>query len=109
MHAALSATIWAAYERVGAIPPKELTVEMSEYNLHIQDVGGRVLLCLIGPKELGEMQESGSERSAGTGRETMGGGVKIAGGALGVLKMQAAALGGYLERELEGFELPEGL
>jgi hypothetical protein len=31
------------------------------------------------------------------------------GGALGVLKTQANGLVGYLERELEGFELPEGL
>lgn len=33
----------------------------------------------------------------------------MGGGALGVLKMQAVALGRYLEGELEGFELPEGL
>lgn len=43
-------------------------------------------MCLIGPKEL----------SGG-------------GSGLGVLKMQAVALGGYLERELEGWDVPDGL
>jgi hypothetical protein len=51
-NAALAANIWAAYERATDDDDalKTLTLELSEYNMHIALVAPRVLLCLIGPR-----------------------------------------------------------
>ncbi|KAI5818601.1 hypothetical protein BZA77DRAFT_7642 [Pyronema omphalodes] len=112
---------------------KSLTLELSDCNMHIQLVAPRVLLCLIGPKT-GQRQTSSRSSAhsqdlnatgSGSGGSPTGsvaarsgtgsllGSARTAGGsqggALGVLKTQANGLVGYLERELEGFELPEGL
>ncbi|CCX06505.1 hypothetical protein FPQ18DRAFT_303457 [Pyronema domesticum] len=112
---------------------KSLTLELSDCNLHIQLVAPGVLLCLIGPKT-GQRQTSSRSSAhsqdlnvpgSGNGGSPIGsvaarsgtgsllGSARTAGGsqggALGVLKTQANGLVEYLERELEGFELPEGL
>lgn len=175
-YAALAANIWTNYEQVasqGAIeqslptsqqqsppatpasngsnrttsPPLEsLTLELSEYNLHVQLVAPGVLLCLIGPKQAtrqpsssssmhsndgdGVFEGPGSYKSgilgirsggatpaAGSMKGTTGttavGSVKSVngghGGSLGILKAQAQALTDYLEKELKGFEFPEGI
>ena len=168
-HAALAANIWTNYERVASqgvieqsLPPatqqsafsntgarpntpplKSLTLELSEYNLHVQLVAPRVLLCLIGPRQptrqpssnsslhsndgepvfespgsykSGGVRSGGGTPAAGSmrgaGAMAMGSsssGVGVAGGSLGILKAQAQALTDYLENELRGFELPEGI
>jgi hypothetical protein len=95
---------------------KSLTLELSDYNLHIQIVAERVLLCLIGPKVAGGSSrsslhsegESKSAKSGGGGGSGSGSGV-VLGGGLGILKTQAVALANYLEEELRGFELPDGI
>ena len=95
---------------------KSLTLELSDYNLHIQIVAERVLLCLIGPKvtssssrsSLHSEGESKSAKSGGGEGSGSGSGV-VLGGGLGILKTQAVALVNYLEGELRGFELPEGI
>lgn len=111
---------------------KSLTLELSDYNLHIQLVAPRVLLCLIGPKTPtrhtssssslhsqegdkgtppGSVPKSGgSGGSAGTPVQgSVGSGLRQGMGSLGILKTQAQALVDYLEKELRGFELPEGI
>ncbi|KAH8152008.1 uncharacterized protein LAJ45_04001 [Morchella importuna] len=105
---------------------KSLTLELSDYNLHIQVVVPGVLLCLIGPKQPTRHNSSSSSlhsqegEAAATGsvpRSGGGGGAgsasvgsSVAGsGSLGILKTQAQALVAYLETELLGFELPEGI
>jgi len=123
---------------------KSLTLELSDYNLHIQVVAPRVLLCLIGPKQPtrqsssssslhsqdgdkdsrvsppGSVAKSGGSGSGGSGRGGTGtpqaGSIRpnssvsqTTGGSLGILKTQAGALVMYLEKELQGFELPEGI
>ncbi|RPA89517.1 hypothetical protein L873DRAFT_1721466 [Choiromyces venosus 120613-1] len=95
---------------------KSLTLELSDYNLHIQIVADRVLLCLIGPKvasgsSRSSLHSEGETKSAKSGGGGGGGstsGVAVGGG-LGILKTQAVALVNYLEGELRGFELPEGI
>ncbi|PWW80831.1 hypothetical protein C7212DRAFT_355850 [Tuber magnatum] len=95
---------------------KSLTLELSDYNLYIQIVAERVLLCLIGPKvasgssrsSLHSEGESKSTKSVGGGGSGSGSGVMLGGG-LGILKTQAVALASYLEEELRGFELPDGI
>lgn len=91
---------------------KSLTLELSDYNLHIQIVAERVLLCLIGPKVTSSSSRSslhseGESKSAKSGGG--GGSGVVLGGGLGILKTQAVALVDYLEGELRGFELPEGI
>ncbi|RPB20939.1 hypothetical protein L211DRAFT_491341 [Terfezia boudieri ATCC MYA-4762] len=174
-HAALAANIWSNYEQValqGAIeqslpasaqqsPPRtpasngsnktsipaiqSLTLELSEYNLHVQLVVPGVLLCLIGPKQTTRQPSSSSSMHSnegdavfegpgsfksgilgirsggatpaagsmrGTGTTAVGSVNSVStgqGGGLGVLKAQAQALVDYLEEELRGFELPEGI
>ncbi|KAI5778361.1 hypothetical protein EDC01DRAFT_634752 [Geopyxis carbonaria] len=120
---------------------KSLTLELSDYNLHIQLVALRVLLCLIGPKQPMRHASSSSSihsqedlrvsppgsipRSGGSGSGSTGasGGAGTParnslktpstlpgiGGSLGILKTKAQGLVTYLEKELQGFELPEGL
>lgn len=114
---------------------KSLTLELSDYNLHIQLVAPRVLLCLIGPKTPTRhtssssslhSQEGGDKgtppgsvpKSGGSGggsggtpvQGSVGSGLRAGGmGSLGILKTQAQALVDYLEKELKGFELPEGI
>ncbi|KAI5851555.1 hypothetical protein DFP73DRAFT_159473 [Morchella snyderi] len=102
---------------------KSLTLELSDYNLHIQVVVPGVLLCLIGPKQPTRHNSSSSSlhsqeggaaasgsvpRSGGVGSASVGSSV-AGSGSLGILKTQAQALVAYLETELLGFELPEGI
>ncbi|KAF8243062.1 hypothetical protein K440DRAFT_614624 [Wilcoxina mikolae CBS 423.85] len=122
---------------------KSLTLELSDYNMHIHLVAPRVLLCLIGPRlptrhsssrssahsheadlrmtPPGSIPRSGAGSGGGgsagpasTGTAA-GGSVRAAstitgsGGSLGILKTQAQGLVSYLEKELKGYELPEGL
>jgi len=121
---------------------KSLTLELSDYNMHIQLVAPRVLLCLIGPRQPTRHSSSrssahsheadlrmtppgsiprsgggsggGSAGPASTGTAA-GGSMRAAstmtgsGGSLGILKAQAQGLVSYLEKELRGYELPEGL
>lgn len=107
---------------------KSLTLELSDYNLHIQLVAPRVLLCLIGPKQPTRHTSSSSSlhsqedkdkgtppgsvpRTAAAAATTVAsvGSAQGAMGSLGILKTQAQALVDYLEKELRGFELPEGI
>lgn len=117
---------------------KSLTLELSDYNLHIQVVAPRVLLCLIGPKQPTRHTSSSSSLHSqeGGGGGVGGGGAEVGNkgtppgsvpksggtpavgsvgsgvagtGSLGILKTQAQALVNYLEKELKGFELPEGI
>lgn len=103
---------------------KSLTLELSDYNLHIQLVAPRVLLCLIGPKQptrhtsssssLHSQEDKDKDKGTppGSAPRTAVASVASAQGAmgsLGILKTQAQALVDYLEKELRGFELPEGI
>ncbi|KAL0638870.1 hypothetical protein Q9L58_002101 [Maublancomyces gigas] len=100
---------------------KSLTLELSDYNLHIQLVAPRVLLCLIGPKQPTRHTSSSSSLHSQEDKGTPPGSVlktatvasvgstQGAMGTLGILKTQAQALVDYLEKELRGFELPEGI
>ncbi|KAF8464375.1 hypothetical protein BDZ91DRAFT_729718 [Kalaharituber pfeilii] len=174
-HAALAANIWSNYERVAAQglieqslpapasqagstnpapngskpadpPLKSLTLELSDYNLHVQLVAPKVLLCLIGPKQATRQPSSNSSLHSNDGDQVFEGpgsfksgvlgGIRSGGatpaggslrgtgttavgsvssvtagssGSLGILKAQAQALVDYLEKELKGFELPEGI
>ncbi|KAI5807403.1 hypothetical protein DFH27DRAFT_608170 [Peziza echinospora] len=166
-HAALAANIWSNYEQVASqgvieqsLPPSaqipneasngskapltSLTLELSEYNLHVQLVAPKVLLCLIGPKQATRQPSSSSSLHSNEGEPIFEGpgsfksgimGIRgaqnkapgslkansttvagstasttnKAGGSLGILKAQAQALVDYLEKELRGFELPEGI
>lgn len=145
-NAALAANIWAAYDRAAntlaptsSSPTSEhddeddslnsLTLELSEYNMHIALVTPRVLLCLIGPKTPRHTSSRSSAHSqdhelritppGSAPRSRNGGSTAPAsvrnvaspapGGSLGILKTQAAALVSYLEKELKGYELPPGL
>lgn len=109
---------------------KSLTLELSDYNLHIQLVAPRVLLCLIGPKQPtrhtssssslhsqedkdkgtppGSVPRTAAAAAAATTVASVGS-AQGAMGSLGILKTQAQALVDYLEKELRGFELPEGI
>lgn len=115
---------------------KSLTLELSDYNLHIQLVAPRVLLCLIGPKQPTRHTSSSSslhsqedkdkdkdrdrDRDRDNNKSTPPGSAprtavasvasaQGAMGSLGILKTQAQALVDYLEKELRGFELPDGI
>lgn len=120
-NAALAANIWSTYSSTTEDDDglKTLTLEFEEYNMHIALVAPRVLLCLIGPTKPNTPRYSSSRSSAHSqgsvgGNGTLGSAgpssVKAGvGGGLGLLKTQAQALVQYLEKELGGYELPEGL
>ena len=87
MHAALAANVWTNYEQATTqgivdqlLPPlpadqnspqqtyansplQALTLEFSEYNLHVQLVAPRVLRCLIGPNPAGQSSSRSSMHS----------------------------------------------
>lgn len=114
---------------------KSLTLELSDYNLHIQLVAPRVLLCLIGPKQptrhtsssssLHSQEDKDKDKDKDRDRDTNNkstppgsaprtavasvASAQGAMGSLGILKTQAQALVDYLEKELRGFELPDGI
>ena len=77
----------------------------------MQAVAKQVLLCLIGPNGSASCCSSvySEEPSGGSARGAGGSAGGGGGGSLGLLKTQADALGRYLEEELKGFELPEGI
>lgn len=82
-----------------------------------------MLLCLIGPKQPTRHTSSSSslhsqeDKDKGTPPGSVPktatvasvGSAQGAMGTLGILKTQAQALVDYLEKELRGFELPEGI
>ncbi|KAK6508327.1 hypothetical protein TWF506_010422 [Arthrobotrys conoides] len=113
---------------------KTLTVELTEYNLHIQLVSPRMLLGMIGKQGTGHPSSSSSQHSnegsdqdpgAGPSRgvgpslrpgpgaigptSAAGSGGLTSGGAMGVLKVTAQTLVDYLQKELKDFEPPEDL
>ncbi|KAK6349017.1 hypothetical protein TWF730_009777 [Orbilia blumenaviensis] len=113
---------------------KTLTVELTEYNLHIQVVSPRMLLGMIGRQGAGHPSSSssqhsneGSDHDPGTGpsrgvgpslrpgpgaggpTSAAGSGGLSGGGAMGVLKVTAQTLVDYLQKELKDFEPPEDL
>ncbi|KAF3092351.1 hypothetical protein TWF569_004922 [Orbilia oligospora] len=113
---------------------KTLTVELTEYNLHIQLVSPRMLLGMIGKQGTGHPSSSSSQHSnegsdhdpgAGSSRgvgpslrpgpgaggptSAAGSGGLSSGGAMGVLKVTAQTLVDYLKKELKDFEPPEDL
>ncbi|KAK6526928.1 hypothetical protein TWF281_010124 [Arthrobotrys megalospora] len=113
---------------------KTLTVELTEYNLHIQVVSPRMLLGMIGRQGTGHPSSSssqhsneGSDHDPGTGpsrgvgpslrpgpgaggpTSAAGSGGLGGGGAMGVLKVTAQTLVEYLQKELKDFEPPEDL
>lgn len=67
---------------------------------------------ILGLKSGGATPAAGSMRGT-TGTTAVGSvgsvGGGVGGGSLGILKAQAQALVDYLEKELRGFELPEGI
>ncbi|KAF3917718.1 hypothetical protein ABW20_dc0100579 [Dactylellina cionopaga] len=115
---------------------KTLTVELTEYNLHLQAVSPRILLGMIGMRQgTGHPSSSSSQHSnegsdhdpgigasrgigpslrpsvPGTGGPTSatGSGGIGGGGAMGVLKVTSQTLVDYLRKELKDFEPPEDL
>ncbi|RVD86452.1 uncharacterized protein DFL_004726 [Arthrobotrys flagrans] len=113
---------------------KTLTVELTEYNFHIQLVSPRMLLGMIGRQGTGHPSSSSSQHSnegsdhdpgigpsrgvgpslrpgpgAGGPTSAAGSGGLSGGGAMGVLKVTAQTLVDYLQKELKDFEPPEDL
>lgn len=72
---------------------KSLTLELSDYNLHIQEVAAHVLLCLIGPKAPTAHASSNSSVRSLDGAEGNGNGNVLRGSPMGSVPKSSGSAG----------------